>query len=126
MEDILTYLVIFGLGFYIGWKINDTFTRITFGKMLEEAGVTNKDLDKFMNHWKPKIEGEYQDVPTGLQSINIKIEQHNGVLYAYTVDNDEFIGQGNTAKELFETFKLKFDNVEFVVSPEHGTQYLKD
>lgn len=122
MEDIMIYLLCFFAGFYVGWKINDSFTRFTFGKMLEEAGVTNRDLDKFMSHWKPKIEAE-TGVTSELPEIEIKVEKHGSELYAFRKDNDQFLGQGPTKEALVEAMGKRLNNVRCSIV--EGSEYMK-
>jgi hypothetical protein len=40
--------------------------------------------------------------------IFLKIEKHNGVIYCYRKDNNEFVGQGATLEEIAEQFKKKY------------------
>ena len=40
--------------------------------------------------------------------ILLRIEQHNGVIYCYRKDNNEFIGQGSTLQEVADLFKKKY------------------
>ena len=124
MDDSILYLLLFVAGFYAGWKVNDVVMRFTFGRMMEEAGVTDKDLDKLIKHWKPKMEGEAAEQAT--DSIEIKIEKHGEMLYAFKMENDEFIGQGKNREELLDVFRKRFNNVTFTVSKEHGFEYIKD
>ena len=42
------------------------------------------------------------------EEVLLKIEKHNGVIYCYRKDNDEFIGQGSTLQEVADLFKKKY------------------
>lgn len=123
MEDYILLLLVFMAGAYLGWKINDAFTRITFGKMLEEAGVTNADLDKFLTHWRPKMEAESKSDSSDLPEIEIKVEKHGSELYAFRKDNDQFLGQGPTKEALVEAMSKKLNNVRCSIV--EGSEYLK-
>lgn len=113
MDQTLIILVVFGAGFYLGWRLNDIFTRITFAKMMREAGISNKDLEKFQEYWAPKM-GEEVPKPE-MADIEIKIEKHGGQLYAYRADNDEFLGQGPTKEDLIQHMGTKINNVRLQV-----------
>lgn len=127
MDSTVIWLVVFGAGFYLGWKINDVFTRITFAKMLEEAGVTNKDLDKFLTHWRPKMEAESQEESKDFPVIEIKVEKHNDQLYAYRADNDEFLGQGSNKDALLEHLINKFKSADKVtLQVTEGKEYFNE
>ena len=40
--------------------------------------------------------------------IFLRIEKHNGVIYCYRKDNNEFVGQGSNLEEVAEQFKKKY------------------
>ncbi len=123
METILTYTILFGLGFYLGWKVNDIFIRMTFSKMLKDAGVDSKDLDKFVEYWRPKMEGEEtQELPY----VEIRLEQHNETFYAYRKDTEEFLGQGRDKEELINTIKARFKNGRFILHKDDGGELLQN
>lgn len=42
------------------------------------------------------------------EAILLKVENHNGMLYCYRKDNDEFVGQGKSLEELADIFKRKY------------------
>lgn len=114
MDLTVILLVVFAAGFYLGWRINDFFTRMTFAKMLKEAGVTNKDLEKFLNHWRPQMEAAEPEAEAMI--IEIKIEKHGNQLYAYRADNDEFLGQGDSKEALIQHMSTRFsDNVKMQI-----------
>jgi hypothetical protein len=90
MELIFLTTVVFFLGWIMGnWSAIKTFTRI-----LQRLGITDqqlRDLNNSMKQAQPEPEASV---------IEIKIEQHGACLYAYTVKDDGFMGQGSTAEQL--------------------------
>ena len=42
--------------------------------------------------------------------INMKVERHGDVLYAYNADNDDFVCQGADLAELKQNFAARFPN----------------
>ena len=103
--------------------------KVTFGKMLEEAGITDKDMTKFLAHWKPKMEASGHEIPDtedndGLEEIHVKIEQHGSALYMFRKDNDQFLGQGNNREELIEILAKKMKNVRLLISKEDGADFV--
>lgn len=117
------YIIAFIVGLYIGFKINDVVMRHTFSKMLDEAGVTKKDMEKFVAHWQPIIESpeEGSENPE-LEHIEIKIEKHGGCLYAFRRDNDQFLGQGETKEDLIARMGEKLRNVNLSVT--EGSEFI--
>ena len=98
--------------------------KVTFGKMLKEAGVTDKDLDKLIKHWKPKMEAEGLETKDQMEEIDIKIEKHNDTLYAFRKDTDQFLGQGSTKEDLIKCLGNKFNNVRLLVDKNDGAEYI--
>ena len=120
MDSTIMLLVVFAAGFYLGWRINDTITKMTFAKMLKESGVTNKELEKFLNYWRPQMEPEAAEAEAMI--IEIKIEKHGNQLYAYRADNDEFLGQGESKEDLIQHMSSKFSNnvkMQIIEGKEH-------
>ena len=120
MYFTIMLLVVFAAGFYLGWRINDTITKMTFAKMLKESGVTNKELEKFLNYWRPQMEPNEPEAEAMI--IEIKIEKHGNQLYAYRADNDEFLGQGESKEDLIQHMSSKFSNnvkMQIIEGKEH-------
>lgn len=117
IETALLLIAAFVVGAIVGWKVNDFFIKATFAYMLEKAGVTDKDLDKFITHWKPHLEDDEGETSKEdiLEEIEIKIEKDGNQLYAYRVDNHEFIGQGATKEALIERIGQSLNNVKLVI-----------
>ena len=122
--EYMTYIIIFAIGAYAGFKLNDIIMRWTFGKMLEEAGMEDKDLQKFADIWGKKMGVEEPQGENDLEQVAIKIEQHNGFLYAFRKDNDQFLGQGETKEDLVVRMGEKLRNVNLTISPEDGAALL--
>lgn len=119
----MDYLIVAAVAFYVGWKLSEKLMWFTFGKMMREAGVSNKDLDQFINHWAPSLarETEAAEQP----QIEVRLEQHNQTLYAFRKDNEEFLGQGADQEELFKRIAERFQDVKFVIRKDDGAELLQ-
>jgi hypothetical protein len=118
MDDIVIMgIICFIGGCWLGFKANDIIMRFTFKKMIEEAGLTDKDLNKFIDHYRGEMELDFEEE---LPVINIKVEKHNNELYAFRKDNDQFLGQGSNVESLIERMGEKLRNVRLVITPEDG------
>jgi hypothetical protein len=120
--DYLDYIIIFALGLYIGFKVNEAIMRLTFKQMLEDAGVTRNDLEKFQDHWGKKL----QEEADGLEHIDIKVEAHSGQLYAFRKDNNEFLGQGASRDDLIARLAEKMKGVRLVIQEGEGAELIKE
>ena len=125
MDDTLLYILIFVAGGVVGYKINEMLMRFIFGKMIEEAGLTYKDLNKFTDHWRGKLVEEGMIEDDELTDVEIRIEQHNDQLYAYAIKGNEFIAQGKTKEELIAAIEKRMSNVKLIISQEHGAEFMK-
>lgn len=121
--EYLEYLILFAAGFYIGYKVNEKIMYWTFARMLEQADIKNADLDKFIRHWAPKM-GDDADQVLGTEPVKIKVEQHGGMLYAYTKDADEFLAQAADGKELVDIIAQRFKDTKFTITKEDGAAHL--
>lgn len=123
MEDTLSFIIVFVCGAYCGYKINELLMAHIFRSMLEDAGITDRRLNQFADHWKTKL-GDADDSVT-LEIVEVKIERVNDQLFAFYLDSNEFIAQGNTKEDLLAAIELRMTNVKLVISPEHGAEFVK-
>jgi len=122
MEETLQYLIVFVCGGYIGYKLNELLMVHVFRKMLDDAGITDAQLNQFANHWRTKLGNDEED---SLTDIEVRIEKVNDQLYAFRVENDEFIAQGTTKEDLLAAIEKRMTNVKLVISQEHGAEFVK-
>ena len=123
--DYLSYILLFALAFYLGFKFNEKIMYLTFSKMLKDAGVTNKELDKFINHWAPELGIEREEV-TDEDRIEIKVERHGEVLYAFRKDNNQFLGQGTDIDALSKIIADRFRDANFILRSGDGAELVKN
>ena len=122
MTTLYIILALFA-GIWIGWKAQEALFSITFGKMLEEAGVTNKDLDKFLDHHKDQLGIEEE---SELTKVEIRLEQMGDQIYAYRKDNDTFLAQGHDRAELIDRISKRINNVKLVIAEDDGADLIKN
>jgi hypothetical protein len=122
MTTLYIILALFA-GIWIGWKAQEILFSMTFGKMLEEAGVTNKDLDKFLNHHKDQLGIEEE---SELTKVEIRLEQMGDQIYAYRKDNDTFLAQGHDRAELIDRISKRINNVKLIIAEDDGAGLIRD
>jgi hypothetical protein len=122
--DYLSYILLFGLAFYLGYKFNEKIMYLTFSKMLKDAGITNKELDKFINHWAPEI-GIEREADDDADRIEIRVERHGEVLYAFRKDNEQFLGQGTDLDSLTKIIAERFRDANFILRSGDGAELVK-
>jgi hypothetical protein len=119
MNTELLILIVFVAGAYCGYKINELLTAWTLRKMLEDAGVTDKQLEQFVDHWKPQLESHDRPV------VRLKLETQGDMIYAFQADSDEFVAQGRGRDELLAVLEQKFSNATVVVNKDQGGELIK-
>lgn len=116
----LIYIIIFAAGFYVGYKVNDYFTRMAVHSMLEDMGITPEQMKQIE---RKAIAAAAED-DEGLPIIEIRIEEHSGVLYAFRKDNDEFLGQGATREALIDRLGEKLRQVKLSIAQADGAAFI--
>jgi len=119
MDLILSFVGVFALGGWVGYKINDFIIKTTFAKMIEQAGLSDQDLNKFINHWGPQFEEEMATEDDTV-TLDITLEKQGDMIYAYRKDNSKFIGQGRDKDELVQVLSKDFPGVTLQVRKEDG------
>jgi hypothetical protein len=121
---LVSYVGVFAVGGLIGYKINDYLIRSTFNEMLEQAGITDRHLDKFVEHWAPIMEGE--EVSQGLPQVQIRIEKIGDQIMCYEKATDRFLGQARSRDELIEVLTSRLGPVALLIQPEDGADLVNE
>lgn len=102
---------------------------LSFREILRDLGVTEQqlralaaknDIELSPENPRDSITGEVTVTP-----IEIRIEEHNGCLYAYRLDNNLFLGQGPDRDQLIDRLKENLTNVRLIIAEEHGAGLIK-
>lgn len=126
METILNLLIVAGLGWWAGSAWTAMVLRSGFQKILKELGVTDQQLKKLArDHGMGAGEARSSADEPQLAEIEIKLEQHQGVIYAYQIQDGKFLGQGVDRDELVESLKKNLANVRLIIAEEHGARLIK-
>ena len=127
METILNFLIVAGIGWWAGSAWTAMVLRSGFQKILKELGVTDQQMIKLARDNGIGVEDPKEssaDEPE-LASVEIKLEQHLGVIYAYRLKDNQFLGQGADRDELIESLKKNLANVRLIIAEEHGARLIK-
>lgn len=119
----MEYLLIAGVAFWLGMKVDAALNVIAFRKVLEELGVNQNQLRELARREGIKLTDE--DPESELPTLEIRIEQMEGSLYAYRLDNDQFLAQGLTQELLLESLTKNLNNVRIIVSDENGANFVR-
>jgi hypothetical protein len=117
----VSYIGVLAIGAYIGYKVNDYLMRATFDAMLDEAGITDAQLEKFVQHWGPEL-GEEVPKP----QVQIRIEKHDDSLFCYEKATNKFLGQARSREELIDVLTERLGPVTLQIQPEDGAEYVQE
>ena len=101
IETVLVVVVLMSLGFVLGAWISSIFHRSIMREFLKELGYdTPEKLRELYDRLALKLTADNSAALDGKPVIKIRLEQHQGVLFAYREDDSTFLGQGNTREAL--------------------------
>jgi uncharacterized protein YneF (UPF0154 family) len=101
IETVLVVVVLMTLGFIIGAWVSSIFHRSIMREFLKELGYdTEEKLRDLHERLAKKLTADNSAALDGKPVIKIRLEQHQGVLFAYREDDSTFLGQGNTREDL--------------------------
>lgn len=129
MELFIEYAIMFALGWWIGSKVTGTFQLMLFKQILTDLNISNKDLIRVARKTgadfiTPEQEATLKAAEEAdLDQIDIKVEKHGEMLYAFRADNDQFLGQGTTKESLVDAMAQRLRNVRCTVV--EGHEYMK-
>lgn len=121
--EFLILALIFVVGFVLGAKTMNLFHTHMIRNILKELGITPQqlkdveqrlmaDLDAQDPALAQKIREDHEArVNDSLPVIKIKLEQHQGTLFAYRADTEEFVGQGTDRDSLATSIAHRFKGV---------------
>lgn len=114
--DVIFILAAFALGAYIGYRVSTALFAISFKNIMDDLGITEQQLRRVAAEKGIDLGPEEAAQEPTLTPIEIKLEERSGQIYAYRMDNDQFLGQGANREELVERLALTMTNVRLIVS----------
>jgi len=121
----MEYLITFIIAFMLGYKLASWISAVSFHELLKELGVTDQQLAKLANRYDIGTDIKPVKSEPELADLEIKLEQHQGVIYAFRLDNDQFLGQGKNREELLDSLKKSLNNVRVIIAEEHGAKLVQ-
>jgi hypothetical protein len=101
IETVLIVVVLMSLGFIIGAWVSSIFHRSIMREFLKELGYdTAEKLLELHERLARKLTADNSAALNGKPVIKIRLEQHQGILFAYREDDSTFLGQGLTREDL--------------------------
>jgi len=125
MNDTIIFLLGLILGYVLGSKIMALWMRISFRELMKDLDIKPEQLKAVMlrHGIDPNVIEEEPAEPA--KTLEIRIEKHQGVLFAYRCDTEEFLGQGNDQEALITSIKNRIRDVRLVISEQNGAELLQ-
>lgn len=102
--ELLTYIVVFAVGFYIAWHIRGI---VFMANIAERPEKVIKMLEEIKRINEQEAKGTYK------AGIEVEPEKVGPVWYAYAKENGQFLAQGPTLEEAMRLASIRFPNKEF-------------
>jgi hypothetical protein len=126
IETSVIIVVAFALGWYLGSKITAHLLALSFRQILTDLGIKNEQLLKLAKNVGVDVpDTAAHTADDGLTPVEITLEQHQGVLYAYRKDTQQFLGQGTDQQGLIDSIARRMDNVRLIIDSKDGADLLQ-
>jgi hypothetical protein len=89
--EYLVLLTVAVVAFYIGFKVSSLVSAKAFSDILQELGVSASSLKQLM---------EVENSSETELALKVRVEEVEGVLYAYRDDTGEFITQATSTEDI--------------------------
>jgi len=123
--DLMAFVLGCILGAIVGYRVADALHKALIPDIFRRAGVTQEKLEAVMKDLQKEInqeEGRTDEFP----KLEIKIEQHGELMFAYRKDSGLFLAQGKTRDELIAMITDKVSNVTLVIAEADGAALIKE
>ena len=121
---MLELVIVFALGWIIGWRINDALRTAAIKALLKELGVTDQDLRAAAARNGIILE----DAPATAADttvVEVRLEQEGNQIYAYRKSDSVFLGQGTDRDSLIERLNQTMRPCRILIDKEDGADLLQ-
>jgi hypothetical protein len=127
MELLIAVIIAFAFGWYAGSWVTTHLLALSFRQILDDLGVKNSQLRKLAENVGVELPAVNQNTADGeeLTPLEIRLEQHQGVLYAYRKDNSQFLGQGTDQAGLIDSISKRMTDVRLIIDTADGADLLQ-
>jgi hypothetical protein len=123
--DLMAFVLGCILGGIVGYRVSDYLHHSVISDLLRRAGVTPDRLQDIMKDLQKEID-QAEDETSKFPKLEIKVEQHGELMFAYRKDSGLFLAQGKTRDELIAMITEKVTNVTLVISEADGAKLIKE
>jgi sulfur carrier protein ThiS len=121
---MIEFIIVFALGWIIGWKINDAVRTAAVKALLKELGVTDQDLRAAAAR-NGIILPDAPDTAADTTVVEVRLEQDGNQIYAYRKSDDTFLGQGTDRDSLIDRLNQNMKPCRVLIDKEDGADLLQ-
>jgi hypothetical protein len=127
MEILILVVIAFAFGWYAGSWVTTHLLALSFRQILNDLGVKNEQLRQLATDVGVELPAVNASTETGnqLTPLEVIIEQHQGVLYAYRKDTKQFLGQGTDQAGLIDSISKRMTDVRLIIDTADGADLLQ-
>ena len=126
IETAIIIVLAFAAGWYLGSTVTTHLLALSFRQILQDLGIKNEQLKKLAEDVGVDVPDVNQNTVHGdLDLVEVTIEQHQGVLYAYRKDDQQFLGQGTDREGLIASVTKRLQGVRLKISDQDGADLLQ-
>ena len=127
MEILIAVIIAFVFGWYLGSWVTTHLLALSFRQILTDLGVKNEQLRQLATEVGVDVPDVNENTATGdpLTPLEVIIEQHQGVLYAYRKDTKQFLGQGTDRQGLIDSISKRMTDVRLIIDQQDGADLLQ-
>jgi hypothetical protein len=108
------------VGFWFGSKITATLHRAAAQFLLEALKITPDQIKKIQED----MERQLQAGPPDRNILDVRLEQHQGVIFAYRCDDESFLGQGTNRDDLLKSLMHRLSGCTVRIKEDQGADLL--
>lgn len=128
---MLELIIVSFISFYLGAKFKGIIMIMTFRKLLQDLGISQDHLRRFAERHGIELpqEDPSQEPAAAApeaHSTEIRIEQHQGQLFAWRVSDNTFMAQGADREGLFRSLEARFGASRWIVAKDEGADLIRE
>jgi hypothetical protein len=122
----MDYLIVALVALFVGYKISGIIHVISFKRILDDLNISNEDLRQVAE--RMDLDDHISPRPSSAkQQVLIKVEQVQGQLFAYDLQQATFLAQGSSSEELIQRLLEKMPvNTQIVCDIADGGELITD
>ena len=108
------------VGFWWGSKITATLHRAAAQMLLEALKITPEQIKKIQEDLEARLSSDDPE----REILDVRLEQHQGVIFAYRSDDGLFLGQGTNQDEIIKSVSARLSNCTVRIKEDQGADLL--